>query len=314
MVSVIISVYNAERYLSECLNSVLNQTYEDIEIIVINDGSTDNSLDILHRFRLNKLKIVNQDNKGQSAAVNEGLRHAKGKYIKIFDADDIMNAEHIEAQMDRMGGREDVLVSSAWARFYDDDPSSAIFKPESVWKDMTALDWMKASLSQKYDHMPGWLWLIPRKIIEEAGGYREELSLNNDFEFSMRLLSHAKEVRFAEEAKVYYRSSPRNNLASSKSKAAFEAALKSTDLGCDYLLRLEDSPETRLMCANRYQEWAFRIYPAYPDLVAFCENKVRELGGSDRQMDGGKVFLLLRSIFGWKMSKRTKLLLQWKKK
>lgn len=89
-VSIIIPVFNTEIHLEKCLNSVLNQTLKDIEIICINDGSTDNSLEILEKFAKNdkRIKIINQKNKGQSCARNAGVKLAKGEYIGFVDSDD----------------------------------------------------------------------------------------------------------------------------------------------------------------------------------------------------------------------------------
>ena len=83
MVSIIIPVYNVEKYLQECLESAINQTYKNIEIIAINDGSTDSSLAILEEYasKYGNLKIVNQENKGMSGARNAGLKVANGEYI-----------------------------------------------------------------------------------------------------------------------------------------------------------------------------------------------------------------------------------------
>lgn len=91
-VSVVIPVYNVEGYLEECLDSVINQTLEDIEIICINDGSTDNSLEILEEYakKDNRIKILNQENQGISATRNNGLKICKGKYICFLDSDDYL--------------------------------------------------------------------------------------------------------------------------------------------------------------------------------------------------------------------------------
>lgn len=90
--SVIIPVYNVSFYLEECLSSVVHQSLQDIEIICINDGSTDNSLEILKKWgkKDNRIVILNQENKGVSAARNEGLKIAKGNYITFVDADDMV--------------------------------------------------------------------------------------------------------------------------------------------------------------------------------------------------------------------------------
>ncbi len=303
LVSVIMPVYNAEKYLEAALNSVLSQTYRNIEVICINDGSKDNSIHILKKFE-NQIVLINQENKGQCAASNIGIQTAKGDYIKFFDADDVMNPEHIELQVNKINGTEDAIASCEWGRFYDGNPSSAKFNPEPVWKDMNTLDWLKTALSQKADMMGAPLWLIPKNIIQKSGGWDERLSLNNDFDFSIRLLLQAKQIVFTPGAKVYYRSGLASNLSGQKNIKSFEAAILSSDLGCNNLLKADPSKEMQRICANRYQQWLFRIYPDFPNLCLELESKIMELGGSTIQMDGGKVFKILSKILGWKLAKK----------
>jgi glycosyltransferase involved in cell wall biosynthesis len=97
-VSIVIPVYNVEKYLRECLDSVINQTLRDIEIICINDGSTDNSADILAEYqnRENRLKVISQENGGQSKARNAGLEVATGEYIYFLDSDDYIKTNSLE--------------------------------------------------------------------------------------------------------------------------------------------------------------------------------------------------------------------------
>ena len=91
--SIIVPVYNVEIYLKECLDSLSNQTFKDIEIICINDGSSDNSLDILNECREedNRIRVINQENKGTGASRNQGLDIAKGKYVYFLDSDDFID-------------------------------------------------------------------------------------------------------------------------------------------------------------------------------------------------------------------------------
>ena len=97
-VSVIIPVYNVENYLEECLDSIINQTLKDIEIICINDGSTDNSLEILNDYasKDSRIKVLTQENKGLSATRNHGLKLAEGEYIYFMDSDDILELTALE--------------------------------------------------------------------------------------------------------------------------------------------------------------------------------------------------------------------------
>lgn len=92
-VSVIIPVYNVEKYLDDCLENVVNQTLQDIEIICVNDGSTDNSLEVLQKYENEdaRIKIINKENGGLSSARNAGIKEAKGEYILFLDSDDMVS-------------------------------------------------------------------------------------------------------------------------------------------------------------------------------------------------------------------------------
>ena len=97
-ISVIIPVYNVEKYLKECLDSVINQTLKDIEIICVNDGSTDNSLNILENYakKDNRIIVISQKNKGLSGARNTGLKYCSGEYVSFIDSDDYVSKDLFE--------------------------------------------------------------------------------------------------------------------------------------------------------------------------------------------------------------------------
>ena len=97
-ISVIVPVFNVEKYLKECLESIINQTFKDIEIICVNDGSTDSSLEILNNFaeQDNRIKVITQSNQGLSAARNTGIKYANGEYISFIDSDDYIDTSLYE--------------------------------------------------------------------------------------------------------------------------------------------------------------------------------------------------------------------------
>lgn len=99
--SIIVPCYNVEKYLAKCLESIINQTYKDLEIICVNDGSSDRSLDIIENFAKKdcRVKVVNQKNQGISVARNEGVRNATGKYISFVDSDDYIDEETYESAL-----------------------------------------------------------------------------------------------------------------------------------------------------------------------------------------------------------------------
>ena len=104
MISVIVPVYNVEEYLEECLESIRNQTYQDIEVILVNDGSTDTSKEICERFCKvdSRFRLINQENQGQSVARNRGVKESIGEYIMFVDSDDVINTNVLEVLLPYM--------------------------------------------------------------------------------------------------------------------------------------------------------------------------------------------------------------------
>lgn len=102
MISIIVPVYNSEKYIDRCLDSILNQTYKDLEIVLVNDGSNDQSLKILENYALRdtRIKVVNQENKGVAAARNTGLDNATGDYILYVDSDDWIENNMVERMVE----------------------------------------------------------------------------------------------------------------------------------------------------------------------------------------------------------------------
>lgn len=308
-VSIIMPAYNASSTIKEAINSVLGQTFSDFELIIVNDGSSDHTEKIILSIRDDRIKYFNQQNKGQCAANNFGLSQAKGEFIKFFDADDIMNDYHIEAQFLAIKNSKNAIASCKWCRFYNDDIKSAKFIPELVWKNLDSIEWLKVSLSQRHDMMGGCLWLIPKTILDKVGGWDERLSLNNDFEFSVRILLAAEKVLFVEEAFLYYRTGALNSLTKSATAKSYDAAYLSNILGCNYLLAKDNSVAVQKLCANRFQEWVFTIYPSHATIVKKFEDQIKIWGGSNIIIEGGKIFVFLSKIVGWKTAKKIKLFL-----
>ena len=113
LVSVIIPVYNSAQFLKESLESVLNQTYQNIEIICIDDGSTDNSLEILESYS-DKITIISQENKGLASALHTGIKQMKGDWFKWFSPDDVMYSYTIKTLVDEAKKHSNTIVYSNW--------------------------------------------------------------------------------------------------------------------------------------------------------------------------------------------------------
>ena len=111
MISVIVPVYNVEEYIEECLDSIKNQTFTDFEVILVNDGSTDNSQAICELYcdQDSRFCLINQENKGQSIARNRGVAESKGKFIVFIDSDDIVSVDLLNQLINYMSDEIDIV-------------------------------------------------------------------------------------------------------------------------------------------------------------------------------------------------------------
>ncbi len=120
-VSVIIPIYNIERFISIAIASVLNQSFSDYELLLINDGSTDHSLEICHSFTDPRIRLISQTNRGLAGARNTGIRHAKGRYIAFLDGDDCWDSEKLTNHVAHLDQNPEVGVSYSQSKFMDDN-------------------------------------------------------------------------------------------------------------------------------------------------------------------------------------------------
>ena len=133
----IIPIYNVEDFLGECLESIVNQTFTDIEIICINDGSTDHSLDILNSYKEkdNRFRIFSQENKGHAVATNKGINLAKGEYLYLMDSDDILDLSALEETYNYAKNKDvDFVIFQSINYVMDEDRyyKSSIYSLEKV--------------------------------------------------------------------------------------------------------------------------------------------------------------------------------------
>lgn len=299
------TAYNTEDYVGAALDAALAQTWSNREIVIVNDGSTDETGTIIDRYaeKHSEVMAIHQENQGHSAGVNRAYSESSGDLIKFFDSDDLISPEMIERQVDRLDGSRTHIASAEWGRFYD-DPSNATFEPETVWRDMDPADWLVTACSNVRPMMQCATFLIPRPVLDDAGGWDERLSLINDFEFFTRLLLHSEGLRFTPGARLYYRTGLEGTLSGRRGRSAIESEYRSLMLGTQHLLDHENTPGTRRVAANMLQNFIHRRYPLYPDLRAKMKERVEELGGSDLVPSGPPGFEVLRPILGWRAARR----------
>jgi glycosyltransferase involved in cell wall biosynthesis len=304
LVSVIIPCYNGARWLSATLESALAQTWPRVEIIVVDDGSRDESLAIARGFANQEVRVESIPNSGASAARNRGLALARGDYLQFLDADDLLSAEKIERQVRRLErAPENSVATCAWARFRA-SPSDAVFRNEPLWRDLAPVEWLVCSW-REHVMMATASWLVPRRLAEKAGPWDASLGPNpvDDMEYFSRVLLAADAVLFCEEARVYYRSGIDGSLSRQRKDENWRAIFRSFQLTVDRLLARENSAATRLASATALQRLVFAAYPKVKDERRAAERRIGELGGTDLRPDTGPKRRLLQSLIGWKATK-----------
>ncbi len=311
LVSIVMAAYQAERHLAAALDSALAQTYPAIEIIVVNDGSTDSTPRILESYQTNfGITVLEQPNSGQSAALNHGLTRARGDYIKFFDADDILAPESITIQVAALASHpSDRLAYGQWARFHT-DPAEAVFIPRPGDLDAAPLDWLLATWADAEPMYQCALWLIPRTLITRTRAWDERLGLINDFEFFTRLALASGGIIHTPGARLYYRSGLPGSLSQQTSRRALESAYLSCRLATEHLLNHENSPRTRRAAADALMTFVQGYYPAAPDLMRSALTSINQLGGSNIRPGGGRVLKLISRFLGWRFALRIRKLVR----
>ena len=192
-VSIIIPIYNAEKYLEECLDSALNQTYEDKEIIAVNDGSTDGSTAILQRYS-NKIRIVSKKNGGASSALNEGVKIASGEWLKWLAADDVLYPNAIEDLIAETINLEDKTNTTLYANYDIMDSQGNIIgrglQPD--YNDLDLFDFNVRLLDSPLANQD--TVLIHKTTLDKYGLFDTTLRGQEDYEFHLRccLIHHCK--------------------------------------------------------------------------------------------------------------------------
>jgi|GEM_PF-1281982 len=309
LVSIIITLYNSEKYIVDSLQSILNQSYDNLEIIIVNDGSTDNGPLLVEKLMKEDSRILlfNQSNKGQCAASNYGFKQSKGDYIKFFDSDDILSSNTVYSQVCVLQGKTELDGSYIdYIRFYDDDLSTINRKalPALINYDCTPIEYIKFHGSpQMYNNA---LWLFHRKVFERGGLWDERLSVNNDGEFFPRLLQYVNRLYYAPGNKLYYRTNFKSGSLSQKvSKKGVESALMSVDLMAQYVRGMEKSEMIERIIAQSYVQVLGMSFPAYPKITGEIESRLKKFDRSFYSFsETGKLYNVFQKLFGWKLAKR----------
>lgn len=298
IVSIIIPTYNAARWLQQSLDSVFAQEGIEKDIIIVDDGSTDESLAMAHKYRDRGVRVLAQTNCGAAAARNRGFAAARGEYIQFLDADDILGPGKIAAQVAALKEHRGAIASCRWGRFTT-DPKNLKFGPDTVWRDLEPVDFLRL-IYRRHLMMHPASWLQPRDVAEKAGPWDEKLTVDDDGEYFSRVVLAASRIFFVEEGLVHYRSGLATSLSNRTTAKSRASCYRSLVASNERLLERDSSELVRRAVAARYQRFLFALYPQEPEIRAAIEKRVEELGGTDEKPIGGKLFKICHRVLGWR--------------
>ncbi len=312
LVSIIIPVYNGEKYLGAAIESALAQSWERREVIVVNDGSTDESLAVMESYRP-RVRVIDQPNRGACNARNAGLREAVGDYIQYLDQDDLLHPEKISIQMrDLLDEPEETLACGRLFTFKDDVTDCHafdFFAPLETY--ISPVDWLVWSFEGRA--MQSSVWLVSKKLHERAGYWNEELKSNpnDDGELFCRIVLASARVKFNKEARTYFREHEGERGSRANNITKITSLYRSLELTASYLLAAEDSRRTRHAAACTFKHFAYAHCRSAPDLARQALEQIRRLGFTkvDYEIVGGRAFRLIDKTLGTSAAIRFKALL-----
>ena len=305
LVSILIPAYNAEAWVGDAIESALNQTWPAKEIIVVDDGSTDQTVARARQYAAAGVKVEARPHGGASAARNAALALSQGDYIQWLDADDLLAPDKLERQLaEARHWDTNTLFASSWGRFRD-DPDTAVFMPNALWATQSPVDWLVNKMQHNcWMALPA--WLVHRDLVLPAGPWREDLLRDNDGEYMTRVMSASRMVVFVEGARSYVRRiNPRSiSNEANLSPVKLQSIRKSLKEQIACLIYMCDSRVTRQACVQYLQNWLLYFYPNDMAAVEEFGQIAWEMGGHLYEPQLAWKYRWIQWCFGWPMAKR----------
>jgi glycosyltransferase involved in cell wall biosynthesis len=308
VVSILIPAYNSERWLADSIRSALAQTWTNTEVVVVDDGSKDNTLAVARQFESKAVKVIGQQNQGAAGARNTAFAACHGDYIQWLDADDILERDKVAQQVRRIeDGTSHTLLSGAWG-YFRYRTRKTHFSPSPLWMNLTPVEWLYRKMSQNL-HMQTDNWLVSRELTQTAGPWDTRLWRDNDGEYFLRVIAASDRIHFVPEARSHYRRSGSSSVSYiGGSSKKLESLFLSMTLHINCLRWMEDSERTRAACVTYISNWLFEFYPYRQDLGERLIRIAADLGGVARPHLSRK-YDWIASVFGWDLARRVQLML-----
>lgn len=300
-ISICIPAYNCREFIKKTLISLTEQTYKNLEIIIVNDGSTDDTESKINEVIDSRVTVINTENGGAAKARNLAYKQSKGTYIVFFDADDFIDQNYFESQIQMLKADTESIVAARWSRIYNDDLATLNLINNPANQTMTLESWVEMFWYRVNPMTNPGRFLIPRDIIQRAGLWNEDLCLNDDLEFFTRVFNQSKSIIFNNAGTLYYRSG-RNSLSGFKGEKAYLSLFNSIKLSTEIALGKYSSVRVKKACANMWLSFIYEVYPKEKKLIDLAYNEIKSIIEPDFKYPAGGYTKFLVNLIGWKLT------------
>lgn len=317
LVTVILPAYNAGRYIADTVGSLLVQTYPSLEIIVVNDGSTDDTGDVVKGIakEYSNVKLVDQPNRGCSSAKNTGLAIAKGDFVQYLDADDILSPDKIGEQVAALR-YQPMKVAVCRTRIFSEtiaDASETDLDPEFIHSSEDGFEFLLElyGLNGRDGMVQPNAFLISRELALKAGSWNESISpsRDEDGEYFCRVILASEGVIFTPAGLNYYRKQVKSgSLSNQSSEKHAKGGLLSLQCKTSQMLSRENSDRVRKVMSYHFLLFIYQHHEHFPAICEEAWRSVEELGVKELPLVGGSSFRKLSKILGFRRALKARAL------
>ena len=303
LVSILIPVYNSEEYLETAIQSAIEQSWNDTEIIIVDDGSTDASYDIARKYAGPNLKVYRQEHLGAPSARNMAFMMSSGEYIQYLDADDYMDSDKIEVQLEKlaeMGYPPDAVAFCPHYRLRGEKlteySNNICFRSYNPAYEILIDFWLLS-----FPSIPSHSYLCPRDKILDAGKWDVTLEKNQDCDFFAKIIEKCSELIYCKDAYVYYRDVP-NSISKASSLEKIRSELMVNETITKIILSKTKSAKAIQACSFRFTEFLESHYPLNKSLIKQAVEMMKKYRLSLYTVGRGTVFSFLLKGSNWVFS------------
>lgn len=302
LVSVLIPMHNSAEYILTTIDKIFQQTYKNIEVVVVDDHSTDNSFEIVSAMRKDNLFVFRNEKQGGDAARNYAFKKSHGLIVKFMDADDYCTPSMIEKQVECLleRGTEDTCIFSSLKMVY---PNEEPFEPvRTINKDFVPgiellLEiWQGVGFNIPHSH------LCYRSLVEKAGLWDEAVLKNQDAEFFARVYSKADKCLFVpNEYAIWVQRE--HSVSRNISEKALSSYISTFKIISKLILAYKDNANIRSAIANMYGYWVYKYFPFSEAIVQQTLSDLKELN-IPFVLPQRRTLIVLKYLFGWRFALR----------